>query len=74
MTHGKKIQAPMLLAVRKKAADGEDRLLIRFQQAWVRADMSMRIMAKFDNDVTFLGYLFGLPHRVISTIYMFDST
>jgi hypothetical protein len=53
MTHGKKIQAPRLLAVRKKAADGDDRLLIRFQQAWIRADIIMRIMAKFDNCVSF---------------------
>ena len=53
MTHGKKIHAPMLVAVRKKAADGEDRLLIRFQLAWERADRSMRIMANLDNDATF---------------------
>ena len=42
------------MAARKKAADGEDRLLIRFQQACISADISIRIMAKFDNDVTFL--------------------
>jgi len=60
MTHGKKIQAPMLLAVRKKAADGEERLLMRFQLAWISADMSMRMMAKFDNSATSSGYLSGL--------------
>jgi len=39
----------MLFAARKKPADGEDRLLIKFHPAWIIADMRMRIMAIFVN-------------------------
>ena len=46
ITQGKKIQAPKMFAVKKKPTVGEVRFAMKFHQAWMKADASMREMDK----------------------------
>ena len=63
----------MAFAMRKNTAVGEIRLAIRFQAAWINADISMRIMANSDKDVPFHAAVWLLPALTKSMVRYVDT-